>query len=431
MAAEQGTAPSQPSPSPGPIQPGERIEVIDILRGFAVGGMLTVNMLHFSSPQIYLMMTGTRWWTGTADRIAEGLISFLAAGKFYSLFSLLFGLGLVIQMQRAEARGARFVPLYLRRLTVLLFIGAAHAVLLWSGDILMAYAVLGFLLLLLRKRAQVTLLIVAAICLLLPVVMMAGLMTLQELARHSTAATQQMQEYMAKSADTQRAMLDAAVRAYSRNGYLELLPQRALDLAISYASGPFWIPNVFAMFLVGMYVGRRGLLRDVPAHLTFFRRTLWVGLVLGLIGNALPIVANLASARLSTSVRGLLPVVGFAVGAPSLCFFYASALVLLAQRSAWRKRMASLAAVGRMALSNYLFHSLLCTTLFYGYGFGLYGKVGPALCLAIAVAIYSFQLVVSPLWLRHFRFGPVEWLWRSLTYGKLQPMRVIREVALA
>ncbi len=111
-----------------------------------------------------------------------------------------------------------------------------------------------------------------------------------------------------------------------------------------------------------------------------------------------------------------------------LSFFYAGALILLAQRHAWKSRLAPLAAVGRMALSNYLLQSLVCTTLFYSYGFGLFGKVRPAAGLALSVAIYSVQLPLSQWWLRHFRFGPLEWVWRSLTYGKPQTMRLLPRV---
>jgi uncharacterized protein len=118
------------------------------------------------------------------------------------------------------------------------------------------------------------------------------------------------------------------------------------------------------------------------------------------------------------------------IGPPALCFFYAAALTLLAQRERWKIRLAPLAAVGRMALTNYLFQSLVFTTIFNSYGLGLYGKVGPALILALAVLIFTLQIPLSVWWLRRFRFGPAEWLWRTLTYGKLQPMRVQQPVPL-
>ena len=124
----------------------------------------------------------------------------------------------------------------------------------------------------------------------------------------------------------------------------------------------------------------------------------------------------------------LLAPVWFDVGVPGLCFFYVSTFVLALQREAWRRRLAPLAAVGRMALSNYLLQSLVCTTIFYSYRLGLYGQVGPALGLALTALIFTLQIPLSMWWLRRFRFGPAEWLWRTLTYGKLQPMRV-RQIA--
>ena len=112
------------------------------------------------------------------------------------------------------------------------------------------------------------------------------------------------------------------------------------------------------------------------------------------------------------------------VGAPALSFFYASAILLLFQRTAWQRHLAPLAAVGRTALSNYLLQSVICTTIFYSYGFGLYGRIGQPAGVALTFLIFALQIPVSVWWLRHFRFGPVEWLWRTLTYGKLQPMRL-------
>ena len=150
---------------PTPIAPHERIEVVDILRGFAIFGILTVNLLWFAHP-IYIEPAGIDPGSGTVDRVARWLISFFCLGKFYSLFSFLFGFGTAVQMIRAEARGTRFVRLYGWRLCVLLGIGLCHAVFLWAGDILVSYAILGFALLLFRKRRLSTLIVWAGVCLL-------------------------------------------------------------------------------------------------------------------------------------------------------------------------------------------------------------------------------------------------------------------------
>ncbi len=145
---------------------------------------------------------------------------------------------------------------------------------------------------------------------------------------------------------------------------------------------------------------------------------------MGLVCTSVSLVAqelpNPALPFLTKQLGNLL----WAIGGPALCFFYASAIVLLAQREAWKRRLAPLAAVGRMALSNYLMQTLTCTTIFYHYGLGFYGKVGPAAGVGLTLLIYGLQIPLSVWWLKHFRFGPVEWLWRTLTYGKLQPVRL-------
>jgi uncharacterized protein len=146
-------------------------------------------------------------------------------------------------------------------------------------------------------------------------------------------------------------------------------------------------------------------------------------LIVGVFGNMLYVFAGLVSNRGEASPLGLLALSGQTFGAPALSIFYMTSLVLLAQTAIWEYRLQPLASVGRMAISNYLLQTLICTTLFYGYGFGLYGQVGAAAGVLLTIAIYALQIPLSVWWLHHFRFGPVEWLWRSLSYGQWQPMR--------
>jgi uncharacterized protein len=178
------------------------------------------------------------------------------------------------------------------------------------------------------------------------------------------------------------------------------------------------------MFLLGLYVGRRGILRDHVCYLPFFRAVLWFGLLFGITAKATAMgleYARPSGARAFYAAYGL-----ERFGGPALAFAYASGLVLMYQRSEWRRRLAGFAAAGRMALTNYLLQSLICTTIFYGYGLGLYRRVGTAQAMAIAGAICVIQLALSRWWLRQFQFGPAEWLWRSCTYGRIQPFVVRR-----
>jgi uncharacterized protein len=405
-----------------PISPQERIATIDILRGFALFGILLVNMNLFGHPA-YLVAMELLEWRGLADRVASLLIRFFAEGKFYSTFSFLFGFGFAMQMARAEARGTRFLPLYLRRLSVLLLIGLAHAYLLWVGDILVLYAVLGLLLLLFRRRASRTLLTWVVIMLSIPIVLNAGLLGLTELGRAAPGGEEMLAQVFAGQEASYRAAAEQALRAYGQGSFTEIAAQRVRDNLFMYTVIIFIIPNIFAMFLLGMYAGRRGFFQNIPDHLLLFRRVRTWGLVLGLVGNLIYVWSREVAPISQPTPVGLIGYLAYALGGPALSLFYISAITLLAQNLVWKQRLAPLASVGRMALSNYIFQTLVCTTLFYSYGLGWYGRVGPALGLVLTVAIYAVQVPLSVWWLRRFQFGPLEWLWRSLTYLRWQPLR--------
>ena len=393
----------------------ERIPIVDLLRGFALLGIAVVNIAPGSTP-VYALLVDLQLWTGPADRLATALIRFLAEGKFYPLFSFLFGLGFAIQQERAEAPGVRFGRLYARRLGALLLIGLVHAFGIWYGDILVLYALLGFVLLLFfRRRAPRTLLIWAGISLLMPILLTAALLGLGGPPDEAAA-----EEYAAPL----RELAEESIRAYSRGTFAEIMAQRARDVIFIYVSFPFFAPNVLAMFLLGLYAARRGILRDVPTHLGLIRAVWRWGLALGLLGGAVYTVTSELSQRAVPSALALAGSVAFGIGGPALGLAYAAGLVLLVQRHpAWGERLAPLAAAGRMALTNYLLQSVVATTVLYSYGPGLYGTIGPALGLGLAAAIYVAELALSVWWLNHFRFGPAEWLWRSLTYGHPQPIR--------
>jgi uncharacterized protein len=399
-----------------PTQPDERVEIIDILRGFALFGILLVNMMYFAWP-VYTEVIGVPW-TQPLDHAAHWFVSFFAQGKFFTLFSFLFGLGLAVQMQRAEAKGVAIVPLYLRRLLVLLVIGIAHVVLLWFGDILTYYALLGFVLLLFRKTKPRRLLVWASVFLLIPLLLNAAFTGLIKLSDDtSQLASAQTLEAQYRESYTQ------ALTTYQGGSFAAMIEQRLQDYAFTSLGQVFsgGLLIVLAMFLLGLYIGKRQLLQNINEHLPFFKKVfVWAG-ILGLIGTTLEHLFLSSASPLEPTFLGLLGLAGYIIGAPALSLCYASGLVLLVQRV---KRLNVLAPLGRTALSNYLLQSLICTTLFYGYGFNLYGKVGPALGIVITLAIFALQIPLSHWWVRHFRFGVAEWLWRTLTYGKVQPMRL-------
>ncbi len=423
MSGKTAIVTAEPTAVLGPILPQERVVLLDILRGFAIFGILLVNMELFNSPAYPTDVSGG---TGTADRLAAWLIRFFGEGKFYTLFSFLFGVGFSLQIARAASRGARFGSVYGRRLFVLLLIGLAHALLVWAGDILVLYAVLGVPLLVFRASSRRTLIVSTLLCLALPILFYAGLLGFVEYGRSVPRAAEQIEWWFAETTAKHEALAEQSFQVYSHGTFAEVTAQRIKDFGFYYLD-PLdgwlvWAPHIFAMFLMGLYVGRRGFLQHISTHVPIFRNAMWWGLGLGLSGNFGFVVTADWSDPVLPSVMGLVETVFFVIGAPALSLFYAAAILLLIQREGWQKRLAPLAAVGRMALSNYLLQSVICTTIFYSYGLGLYGRVGPAVGVGLTVVIFLIQIILSVWWLRRFQFGPMEWVWRSLTYRKRQPM---------
>jgi uncharacterized protein len=427
-------APAAPSAAElGPVRPSERIAEMDTLRGFALLGILVVNLVALYTP---LSLRGSRvvdLYPGRLDQAVLWIMDFLVSGKFVAMFSFLFGVGFAIQMDRAAARGAPFAGMYLRRLVTLLAFGLAHAVFLWDGDILHVYAGIGLALILVRKLRDRWLWGIVACCALLPIGR-----SLVSLARPQTpprTAEQRLErgldqlriygrgEYVLPRIDREKATgaLKPPLRVTGIGTYPPMVADRISNLIFQYRYGQyawFW-PGIGTTLVIGFIAGRRRFFQDIPGHLPIIRKiTWWSG------GIGLAVAAAFATALGESRINALqvaLPVLS-AVQGPFLCAFYMGVVVLLAQRPAWRAAMSPLASVGRMPLTNYLMQSVIATTLFYGYAFGLYYRIGPAVGVVIALAIYAVQVAYSARWMARFRFGPMEWLWRTLTYGKAPAM---------
>jgi len=417
----------------GPVAPQERIATLDILRGYALFGVLLINMRNFDVPG--------QEWTGTVDQVALWLTIALGDSKFWTLFSFLFGLGFALQLERAQARGVPFLRLYLRRLGVLLIFGTLHH-LIYGGDILFDYAVAGFLLPLFHASSIKTILLVASVSFVIPMVQFGLDVRARELARVNPQVAQ-LAAREAAQREAQRVVgREEFLRLVTRGSFREYVAYRAQVFARRYASldAYLWRPGgpggilggPFPLFLLGLYFGRRRVFQDLPSYLPYVRKALPWGAGLGLAGTLVSVAGQWPTQAVpySQSTRHFTGILWF-VGTPALSFSYAAAMILLVQKEVWMKRLAPLAAIGRMALTNYLLQSLIFTTLFFGYGLGLYGAIGPALNVAVTLLIYTIQAALSVWWLGRFRFGPAEWLWRSLTYGKLQPMRIGEPSAIA
>ena len=404
-----------------PVRPRNRIVTIDILRGFAIFGILLVNMKFFNL-SVYNNVAELYEPATMLDQLARWFIAFFAEGKFYSIFSFLFGLGMAIQYQRAEEKGARFGPFWLRRMIVLLVIGIIHAYLFWTGDILIMYSVFGIALLLWRKTKPRTLLIWFLIFLLLPLLLNGFLTGMVKMGEMAIGAEEMAKAFEGQIA--QYAILGAqADQIYASGNFLEVTAQRARDMMFMYSTWPFMGFNIFAMMILGLYVGKRRIFEDIPGNMPFIRKVWLWGLIIGLIGNFVYIYFGEQANRAVPSLANLISLTGQTFGAPALALFYMTLLTILAERTIWRQRLQPLAKVGRMALTNYLLQSTICSILFFGYGFALYGKIGIAAGILLTIVIYALEVVFSSWWLARFRFGPMEWLWRTLTYGKRQPMR--------
>jgi uncharacterized protein len=390
-----------------PIAPDERIATLDVLRGLALLGILLMNMEAFVGP-LDLSTSGIDpHWQGV-DRWADAFVYIFVQGKFFTLFSLLFGAGFAVMAQRAEVAGRDFTRFYLRRSLGLLGIGLVHALLLWSGDILVVYALLSFLLLAFREAPRAWLPVMGVLAYLAAIGLMLLLGALMLLVPDEVTAAQ---------ATHAQAAIEAQRQAYGHGTYGQAVLQRLRDFGASLGALLVVGPQVLGMFLIGSWFARSGAIAHPGAHQRLFTWLRRGALPLGL---ALMLVCTwyqpwLAPGRFdlrSAAVYG-----GSALAGLLMCLGY------LAWGVRWSHALRWLAPAGRMALSNYLGQSLVCTLLFYGYGLGWFEQMGRAWQLLFAVALFAAQVALSRAWLRHFRFGPMEWLWRAITYWRWPPLR--------
>lgn len=411
-------------PRLAPVGGRERIEVMDVLRGFALLGILLMNIEAFVGP-LMESVTGVNPRFSGADRWMDAAIYVLVQGKFITLFSLLFGMGFAVMLERANAAGASGTALYARRLLALLGIGLVHAILVWSGDILVSYALFGFVLLLFFRRTPVSRLPKWSIALyLLPVLVTWAWAIAATLAQHDPQAAAEMQKGMAEQARQWAAMGEAERQAYGSGSYLAAVAQRVADTAaqLGFMAVGGWM--VLAMFVLGSWFVRSGVIRAPDAHLPLFRRLRNFGFGLGL-----PLMLWSAWRHPTMSFSEMNFGIALSQSAAMLanalmCLGYMSTIVLAMQQPSWARRLQWLAPAGRMALTNYLVQSVICTAVFYGYGLGYFERLPRAWQPLFVAAVFALQVAYSRWWLARYRHGPMEWLWRWLTYGKRPPMQL-------
>jgi len=400
------------SPRVGPITLSERIVFIDILRGMALFGILAANMRAFFAPlDVYDDVTVI--FHGHADVVVQTFINAFIQGKFITIFSFLFGMGFAIQFSRAEARGARFLGFYPRRMVALALLGLIHGILIWGGDILLTYALAGAILLLFRKRKQKTLLWWAGSLFSLPIVISTTFLCLCY-SRFRRPWMVPKPPDLTKVQTVINIYAHGSVTQILRQNWVEFKQQLPFQLFALYAVG---------LFLLGMWVWRAGIVQRLDEYKPILKRACVWCLPLGAVISAYSAIVHAVLPPNSVSLWGFFGGITFLPGAHILAAGYISALALLFLDDNRRRFLLPFAAIGRTALTNYLAESVICTLFFYHYTTGLYARIGPAWGLVPTVVLYAAQVRFSIWWLQRYRFGPVEWLWRWITYWKMPAMR--------
>lgn len=399
----------------------DRYQLLDALRGFALFGVVWSN---FAGHSYWFMLPAAEkaLLPGAAfDDALEWFHGVFIEGKFYSIFSLLFGIGFGLFLDKGRTGHWRFVW----RMVVLLGIGWLHLRYIWEGDILLLYAALGLLLPLFRRVPDRVLPWTAAVLILSPIAFDGAKVLTQ-------GAFDPSPPPLVRLLDAEEARLiplvgdapGAWARYVPEGGFAEWQSWLRAGWAwrVVYIIQSNRIPKVFGLFLLGLWVARKGLYRDPEAWRPLLQRTLRWGLLVGLPMNVLMYWGTLHMGRLPDA-EGLVRTTGYALGVVPLALAYAAGFTLLWMRPRQQERLALLVPMGRMALTNYLGQSFIGVLLFTGMGLGLGAQLSALGFEAIAITVFILQLLLSHWWMAHFRYGPFEWLWRCLTYGKVMPLR--------
>jgi uncharacterized protein len=405
-----------------PVGEGERIHALDALRGIALLGILMVNMAFFKRLSTLDFFPRAESLAQPIDQTAFLLIQALFAAKFYPIFAFLFGLGFALQRERLQARGVNPTGIMLRRLLVLLAIGALHGLFIWTGDVLLIYALSGMALLLFARLSSRAVLYWAM-----------GLWSAQALCCLSCGGITLWWAAMggseAAGGDFLTAYIEQGRQAYAQSSYWVAQQFRFVEWLLMFLNAIFFLPNVLVMFLLGLYFGKQGVFGQLAAHRGRMGLLAGVAIPVGFVLNALYGWGLLNAVRTENEMQAYAWLTLGIVFGPVLAVGYIGAFGWLwSAVEGLPRALMPIAAAGRMALTNYLMQSVVCTLLFYGYGLGLHDRVGVAQGVLVTVVLWGVQVVVSTLWLSRYAYGPMEWLWRSLTYGQRVPMRRTAQV---
>lgn len=385
----------------------ERIQTLDVLRGFSLLGILLVNMISFHSPYGYY--NPYEWWK-YGDLTVYTWLDILVQGSFYPIFAMMFGYGLVIMQRRSAIRGTSFLKISMRRLSILLIFGIIHAFFIWSGDILITYALMGMVLLLFLRLPGPWLMGLGWGLYLLPQLFFSGMLVLASLFDSASLA-----DYI------DIAGLQQSEIIYSTGSFMEITNQRILDWKANNLSGGliiyFFI--ILPMMMIGAGAGKMQWLEKAASQWKKWLVILLIALPIGIAVKTLPFLMGLTIS---------FQYIQDAIGGPILGMAYIAAIVLIMRSAKVAKLLHPLSSIGRMSITIYIMQSVTGTLIFYHYGLGLYGKISLATGTWLAFAIYIIQVVFAEIWLSKFKQGPIEKFWRFLTYGKKQKRGAGNEV---
>ncbi len=377
-------------------QEQKRLFSLDVMRGFAILGIFLVNMLSFHSPFLYI--DPLKWWKDPLDQGLYVFIDIFVQASFYPLFSMLFGYGLVMLRERAQLKGTPFIPIAFRRLSLLLIMGLIHAFFIWHGDILFNYALLGFIFLLFIGLSGRNLILVGSLSYLLPNLLILLMLFLTILF----APGEELSSY-----DPSLAL--QSIDIYQNGTFIDITKQRIQDWAFS--------NNIFGLFMTLFVLLPLFLIGGGAATFKWlerpneYRKGLAITFILtsglGLFFKLLPYL--FAPDLVTLYAQDIL-------GGPLLAISYGLGIAHFAEKRYFTRLLIAMSFVGRMSFSNYLFQSILSTLIFYHYGLGFYGKVSVFTGTILVLIVYICQIFLSRLWLKHYYYGPAEWVWRSFTY---------------
>ncbi|MBG9755332.1 DUF418 domain-containing protein [Lysinibacillus sphaericus] len=372
----------------------DRLATLDILRGISLLGILLVNMYAFYLPMPHIDLAS--WFTTPSDIVWQKNLDIYVQGSFYPLFAMLFGYGLAMQWQKAQSREQIFYTLGLRRLSVLFAFGLIHAVLIWWGDILMVYAFCGVFLVLLLRLSPIWLLISAIIMNGLMQVFMLFVLGIMEF-------NTKVDDYL------DIVSVEKAITAYGTGNWLDAFMQRLTDLSMQASIG-MWFAALFTILpymLIGAAASKWRLVERAKELKWLWLALALAGLIIGITIKSLPIMLTRTY---------LLDYLKVYIGGPILSVGYIAVIVLLCLLPIVPKLLSPFGKIGRMSLTMYILQSIIGTCLFYQFGFGWYGKVSVETGVFIAFGIIVVQMIIAEIWLSKWKQGPLEALWRKLTY---------------